>query len=352
MSSLQVVVAGLVARFQSRRHLAPGDNVPVIVSISTRYLQFMAVAEHGSYRRAAAALHVSQPALTKSIQALESDIGHRLFDRESRGVRLTEFGRRVLSHAQQMLAAEQDLRHDLGLIAGLATGQLKVALGPYPSVVSGYGAAARISRQHPQLGIALQVANWRAVTAAVLARQAELGIAELSDAAAHPELQTELVGQHRAHFFCRPGHPVLQRAPCRWADLLQYPWSTTRLPPRIAQALPADLGRAGRRDATTGDLVPAIELDVPMQLAAFTSDSDTLVLSTFARLESDLAARRLCVVLLALPPPIGEYGFIWTRRRSLSRAALAFMQAVREEERLYAGQEARAAALYSVRQVA
>jgi len=318
------------------------------VSFSTRYLQFMAIAEHGSYRRAAAALHVSQPALTKSIQALESDIGHRLFDRESRGVQLTEFGRRVLGHAQQMLAAEQDLRHDLGLIAGLATGQLKVALGPYPSVVSGYGAAARISRQHPQLSIALQVANWRVVTGAVVARQAELGIAELSDAVGHPELQTELVGQHRAHFFCRPGHPVLQHAPSTWTELLQFPWATTRIPPRIAQALPADLGRAGRRDASTGDLVPAIELDVPMQLAGFTSGSDTLVLGTFARLESDLAASRLCVVPLALPPPIGEYGFIWARHRSPSRAALAFMQAVREEERVYVEQEARAAALYGL----
>lgn len=318
------------------------------MSLSTRYRQFMAIAEHGSYRRAAAALHVSQPALSKSIQALESDIGHRLFDREAHGVQLTEFGRRVLGHAQHLLAAEQDLRHDLDLIAGLATGQLKVALGPYPSVVSGYGAAARISRQHPQLSIALQVANWRVVTSAVVARQAELGIAELSDATAYPELRTELVGQHRAHFFCRPEHPILQRAPCGWDDLLQCPWATTRLPPRIAQALPPDLGRAGRRDAATGDLVPAIELDVPMQLAAFTSDSDTLVLGTFARLESDLAAGRLCIVPLAVPPPIGEYGFIWARHRSPSRAAMAFMQAVREEERTYAEQEARAAAHYGV----
>jgi DNA-binding transcriptional LysR family regulator len=326
--------------------------VPVIVSTSTRYLQFMAIAEHGSYRRAAAVLHVSQPALSKSIQALESDIGHRLFDREARGVQLTEFGRRVLGHAQQMLAAEQDLRHDLDLIAGLATGQLKVVLGPYPSVVSGYGAAARLSRQHPQLSIGLQVANWRAVTATVVTRQADLGIAELSDAAAHPELRTELVGQHRASFFCRAGHPVLQRAPCRWGDLLQFPWATTRLPPRIAQALPADLGRAGRRDPSTGDLVPAIELDVPMQLAAFTSDSDALVLGTFARMEGDLAEGRLCAVPLAVPPPIGEYGFIWARHRSPSRAAMAYMQAVREEERVYAEQEARAAARYGVRRAA
>jgi DNA-binding transcriptional LysR family regulator len=332
--------------FHVSKDCASSDNVTVTVSTPTRYHHFLAIAEQGSYRRAAAALHLTQPALSKSIQALEAEIGHRLFDRESRGVQLTEFGRRVLCHAKQMVAAEQDLRHDLELIETLSTGQLRVALGPYPSVVSGYRAAMRLARQHPHLNVALQVANWRVVTAAVVSRQADLGLAELTDAIDHPELQTERVGQHRAHFFCRAGHPILQHPSCTWAELLQYPWATTRIPPRITQGLPADLGRAGRRDAATGDLVPAIELDVPMLLAGFATGSDALVVGALSWLEPDLAAGRVCVVPLAAPPLIGEYGFIWARHRSLSRAAQAYIAAVREEECAYIAQEARAAALH------
>jgi DNA-binding transcriptional LysR family regulator len=49
-----------------------------------RYHHFLAIAQQGSCRRAAAVLHLTQPALSKSIQALESETGHRLFDRESR----------------------------------------------------------------------------------------------------------------------------------------------------------------------------------------------------------------------------------------------------------------------------
>lgn len=148
------------------------------------------------------------------------------------------------------------------------------------------------------------------------------------------------MGRHRAHFFCRPDHPILQRAPCSWADLLQFPWATTRIPPRIVRAFPTDLGRAGRRDVTTGDLVPAIEVDVPMQLAVFATGGDTLVAGTFALLERELAERRLRPVPQALPPMAAEYGFIWPRHRSLSSAAQAFIQAVQEEEHAFALREA------------
>lgn len=320
----------------------------LILSLPTRYHHFLAVAEQGSYRRAAAALRLTQPALSKSVQALEAEIGHRLFDRESRGVQLTEFGRRVLAYAKQMVAAEQDLRHDLELIETLSTGQLRVALGPYPSAVCGYGAAMRVARQHPHLNIALQVANWRVVTAAVVSRQADLGIAELTDASDHPDLQTELLGQHRAYFFCRAGHPILQHSRCSWAELLQFPWATTRIPPRITKGLPADLGRAGRRDAATGDLVPAIELDVPMLLAGFAAGSDALVVGPISWLQPDLVAGRLCVVPLAGTPLIGEYGFVWPRHRSLSRAAQAYIAAVREEECAFIEREARAVARFGL----
>jgi hypothetical protein len=65
-------------------------------------------------------------------------------------------------------------------------------------------------------------------------------------------------------------------------------------------------------------------------------------------LEPDLAAGRLCVVPLAGPPPIGEYGLIWPRHRSLSRAAQAYIAAVREEECAFIEREARAVALHGV----
>ena len=317
------------------------------MSTPTRYRQFLAIVEHGSYRRAALALRVSQPALSKSIQALEAELGVRLFDRQSRTVSLTAFGQRVLDYARQMVGAAEDLRHDLAQLAGLSSGHVDVALGPYPSVISGYAAAARLLRQHPQLSLALRVASWRMVMQTVAARQADLGVAELSDAPAQPMLQTEVVGRHRAQFFCRVGHPILQRRKATLEDLLRHPWATTRLPPRIARTFPGDLGRAGRRDESTGDIVPAVELDVPMQLAALAGSGDVLVLGPFASMEQELAAGRVLPVPSTTAAFVSEYGFLWLAHRSLSPAAQAFMQAVREAERDFAQREARLAARYA-----
>lgn len=308
------------------------------MSTSTRYRQFVAVVEHGSYRRAATALRISQPALSKSVQALEAELGVQLLDRQSRSMALTVFGQRVLDHARQMSGAEEDLRHDLSHLASLASGHVEVMLGPYPSLISGYPAAARLLRQHPQLSLALHVAGWRTVVQAVLARQIDLGLAELSEAADHPALNTEVVGRHRAHFLCRTGHPILRRRQAAMSDLLRYPGP----PPafrRASRAFPANLGRAGHRDDATGDFVPAVEMDLPMQLGAFANDTDTLVISTLVPMEHELSSGRLALV--RTPAAFAaDYGFVWLRQRSLSPAAQAYAQAVRDAEQAYAAREA------------
>lgn len=305
-----------------------------------RLRQVVTLAEHGAFGKAAATLGISQPALTKSIQTLEAALGVRLFDRNTRGVVLTDFGRLVVSHTRQLVAREGELLRDIQLLAGLEVGHLDVALGPYPSVMSGYAAAGRVMAAHAKLQIALHVANWREVTNAVVEKRAELGLAELSDALLNDQLDTELAGQHRARLFCRPGHPLLQEQRVTLASLLNFPWAHTRIPPRLAAAFPREPVRAGRIDEFNGDFVPAVETDVPMQLARLVEGNDVLAFGAFSMVESELEKGRLAY----LPTPEvnmrASYGFIFLRNRSLSPAARAYMQAVRDEERMCVEREA------------
>ena len=217
----------------------------------------VSVAEHASFRRAAATLRISQPALTKSIQALEADLGVKLFERRRDGVIPTDFGKLVLEHAHDMVQVESEFMRRINLLAGLETGSLKVALGPLPSAMSAYPAAGALLSKHPNLRISFQASAWREVTQAVIEKKVDLGIAELSGALLDDSLQTELVGQHRAHFCCRAGHPILRKRAIALEHLLQYPWATTRLPPRHAAGMPRDTGRAGYVDSFSGDFVPA-----------------------------------------------------------------------------------------------
>jgi len=103
-------------------------DIEFIMSLDLRHLrQFVAIAELGSYRRAADALHIAQPALTVSIQKLEHAVGVQLLERGSRGVTLTAAGlalmddaRRALFHADQARRAAR--RVALGELGRLRLG--------------------------------------------------------------------------------------------------------------------------------------------------------------------------------------------------------------------------------------
>ncbi|MFJ5227813.1 LysR family transcriptional regulator [Streptomyces sp. NPDC088400] len=71
---------------------------------------FTVVAEHANFSRAAAALHVAQPSLSRQIQRLEEHLGVHLFDRTPQGSRLTEAGRAFLPQAQALLQAAHQAR--------------------------------------------------------------------------------------------------------------------------------------------------------------------------------------------------------------------------------------------------
>lgn len=73
---------------------------------------FVAIANQGSFSKAAAEVHVAQPALSQQIAHLEAELGARLLDRHSRGVTLTKSGRRFLSHAEKILGDVQEARDD------------------------------------------------------------------------------------------------------------------------------------------------------------------------------------------------------------------------------------------------
>lgn len=94
---------------------------------------FVAVARHGSMTAAGRAIHISQPALGEKIRQLEDEIGSALFDRHSRGVRLSAAGERLLVHAERILAALDEARADLAALSELCPVRLSLGLNPTAS---------------------------------------------------------------------------------------------------------------------------------------------------------------------------------------------------------------------------
>jgi DNA-binding transcriptional LysR family regulator len=292
----------------------------------------LALVEHAHFGRAAQSLNISQPALTKSIQALEAELGVTLIDRKRGAVALTAFGNLVAQRSKSMLSADADLRREIALLAGYEIGSLKLALGPYPSVISGYPGIARMLARHPKISITAHVAGWRDVANQVTSRTVDLGIAELSGVQDNEQFVTELIGQHRGYHFCRPGHPILGRGHVSLTQLLEFPWVAPRIPFRALRSLPPSLGAAGTIDPLNDDFVPAIEIDVPMQLAKFLESSDALAVATLTIMQRELGAGEVVVAPTTGLELQSGYGFIYLKNRSLTPAALAYMQEVRSVE--------------------
>src|SRR6188472_1039506 len=93
---------------------------------------FVAVADEGSFSRAAAKVRVAQPSLSQQIRKLETEVGQPLFDRLPRSVVLTEAGRCLIDYARQILASIGDARRCVDELKGEVAGN--VAVGAIPTI--------------------------------------------------------------------------------------------------------------------------------------------------------------------------------------------------------------------------
>lgn len=303
---------------------------------STKQLELVrALAEHRNFGRAATALGVSQPSLTRSLKHLEEDLGAPLFDRA--GVAPTVFGEIVLKHGRPVLAGFAELKREIALMQGLDVGELSVAMAFYPADVSGHEAAAELSRRHPNLALDLRIADWMRAKDNVLAGQSELAFADIRAAAASPDFDTEAVRSGPVTFFCAASHPLAKRARVDLADLMGCPWVGPAFPPELSIGMPKTEQACGAFDKASGLFHPRILVESFASAKRIVQLSEALSAGFPFQIARELAAGELA--LLTIDPPFVQldYGFVTRRGRALSPAARAFMKAVREVERRLSG---------------
>lgn len=297
--------------------------------VTLRQLQHaLALAEHGNFHAAARAVHLSQPALSRSIKALESQLGATLFDRGDGGVQPTVFGRVLLSRARTTLGETDELLREIRLLKGLDEGRLTLGLGVYAAEMSANRAAGELMSRHPGLELKIRLTNWADVRAAVETGEVELGVAEISEAQTSPELTTEPVGQHRMILFCRHDHPLAGRAQVNADDLAPYPTVAPRLPGRVVDRYPGKT----RIDPVSGHLLPSIEVDDFSSARLVVSGSHAFGTASPIQIEPWLARGELQIINFSADWLQLNYGFIYRRNRMLSPAAKAYMALVRNLE--------------------
>ncbi|MDN3554777.1 LysR family transcriptional regulator [Halomonas maura] len=287
--------------------------------MDTQSLQaFLAVADTGSFSRAAEQLHLTQPAVSKRIAVLEGQIDARLFDRIGRRVALTEAGRLLLPRARQILVMVDDSRRALGNLEGRVAGSLTLATSHHiglhrlPPLLKTY------TGRHPEVRLDLHFLDSEQAYQGVLDGELEIAVVTL---APHPDTQLEVVPVwvDRLCFVCAPDHPLVDRGRlglhelCDFDAVLPGPLTFTR-------------GLIEGRFAAAG-------LRLPVALS--TNYLETLKMMTviglgWSLLPEGLVAGELHVLEVDHPPIQRPLGYLVHRSRTLSNAARAMLELLDE----------------------
>lgn len=277
---------------------------------------FVALAESGSVRQCSAQLNLSQPALSKSIRALEDDLGVVLFERLARGLRLTPVGAWLQARSAPLLADVGRLRAEIDLIKRQTDSVVHVAAGTVLCASLIPRSLARLREVAPNLRTVVSAGYWDSQRTMLLKGEIDFLVAdarELEDVAAFDfaHLPAEPIGA-----FVRPGHALDGREDLTLAALIDHDSvGLTRLPREFEQAFQATPELRQRRP----DAVASNDFGLLRALAA---GSDVVLFAPPGAV-ADLAARGELVPLAVPMPPALQtrFAIVWRRDRGLSPAA-------------------------------
>lgn len=137
---------------------------------------FLAIARAGSFRRAAEALHLSQPALSQHVRELETALGARLFDRLARRVALTDAGHVLAEHATRLFVTLADARQAIQDLQGLERGALTIGASTTPGIYVLPRLLGAFRQRYPGIELTLRLGNSEEIERLVRASELDLGL--------------------------------------------------------------------------------------------------------------------------------------------------------------------------------
>lgn len=291
----------------------------------------LAVAETGSFSRAAEQLHLTQSALSRSVQMLEDDLGARLIDRMGKRNELTPLGQAVAARARRMVFEAAELRRSAELLKQGNVGAIRVGLGSGPGAMLMTPFLVHMAQQHP--GVRVNITRGSIELQLVQLRQRALDalVIDIRSMAPAPDLSIEHLGEMRAGFVCRSGHPLLARPELAvsFSDLLRYPLASTPLSDEVAHIMVRHFGpRADPQQAVS------LRCEDVTSLIETVKASDAVFLGVIAAARAEIAAGQLAE--LTTTPPLltgARFAFVTLTGRTEAPSMGIFRQFVAERLR-------------------
>ena len=280
------------------------------------------VAARRSFSRAAEALGLTQPSVTARIQSLERDLGEPLFERNGRGVRLTEVGASFLPHAQRVLQALQDGRDAVHALRQLEAGTLRLAAAPTISTYVLPGLLKEFRSRYPQLEVSVRTEYSDQIVQMVLADEAEVG---LERSISHPDAVTVPLYEDEVVLVTSRDHPFGERAPVSIEEVGQRRLIMFNRGSSYYTLVDNALRQAGAL------VSPTMELDNMEATKKMVDEGLGIAFLPKVAVERELERGELRLVqVTGMAMPRRQIAMIYRRGRPLGRAARAFVALLEE----------------------
>jgi DNA-binding transcriptional LysR family regulator len=198
--------------------------------MDTRKLRHvLGLVEHLTFTRASIEVNLSQPALSRSIQSIEAELGVRLFDRGPTGVELTPYGEVFTERARKVLAELNELRRDIELVRRGEYGEITLGFGPTAAALLKAPLLEHFAVNAPQVRLTVKGGTYEELLRLLLEEKIDIFFGDVALLSYRQDLQVDTLPCWRSGFFCAASHPLAQRSQVSPAELLNYPVGCIKL---------------------------------------------------------------------------------------------------------------------------
>jgi len=298
-------------------------------------LRFMRLRHHeilvalndlGNLRKAAEQLAISQPAVTKALQEIESQMGATLFERHSKGVSPTAVGEAVVQHARLAISEGRRLQETLdGLQAG-HLGRVRVGsiMAPVPQMLA--RAIGTVKGLHPQMDISVLVDTSDMLMGHLEKGTLDVVIGRLTERVERGSFTFELLGDESLSVVAGFQHPLAKARQTTLKALMGYGWVLQPRGSPMRELLELAFVESGLSSPES-----IVETSAVLVTTTLVQHTDMLAVVPTSVANHYAGKHLLSILPVRLPRKLDPYGLITRRRESLSAAANAFIKAVRME---------------------
>lgn len=280
---------------------------------------FVTVADARSFSIAANRLHLTQPAVSKRIALLESQMGVRLFDRIGRTVNLTEAGRALEPRAKDILMNIEDTQREISNLAGNIGGQLSLATSHHIGLWRLPQVLRKFSNLYPDVSLDLHFMDSEVAHEQIVQGNLELGVITLAPKS-HERLNAVPIWRDELVFMCAADHPLTKNQKIYIEQLPNYP------------AILPDMS------TFTGRIVKSLfeERGLSLDVSMSTNYLETIKMLISVGLGWSVLPRSMLdesLTVISVPNVTIErqLGAIHHVQRTLSNAGRAFLECLRED---------------------